>query len=54
LGALYSLALWLGLYRHPQEWPWEYIFLAVVQGMFAVVDAGRGLGLDALGPPSRR
>lgn len=48
LGALYALGLWLGLYRHPDEWPWEYIFLATVQGMFAVYAAGRSLGLDAL------
>lgn len=47
LGALYTLGLWIGLYRHPQEWPWEYIFLATVQGMFSVTDAGRCLGLDA-------
>lgn len=48
LGALYALGLWIGLYRHPAEWPWEYIFLATVQGMFAVQAAGRSLGLDAL------
>jgi len=48
LGALYALGLWIGLYRHPDEWPWEYIFLATVQGMFAVHAAGRSLGLDAL------
>lgn len=48
LGALYALGLWLGLYRHPDEWPWEYIFLATVQGMFAVHAAGRSLGLDGL------
>ncbi|HYZ64372.1 MAG TPA: hypothetical protein VE650_18125, partial [Acetobacteraceae bacterium] len=48
IGALYALGLWLGLYRHPGEWPWEYIFLATVQGMFAVHRAGHSLGLDAL------
>jgi uncharacterized membrane protein YphA (DoxX/SURF4 family) len=48
LGALYTLGLWIGLYRHSNEWPWQYIFLAVVQGMFAVHAAGRSLGLDAL------
>ena len=48
LGALYALGLWIGLYRHPNEWPWEYIFLATVQGMFAVHAAGSSLGLDAL------
>ena len=48
LGALYALGLWIGLYRHPDEWPWEYIFLATVQGMFAAHAAGHSLGLDAL------
>ena len=48
LGALYALGLWIGLSRHPDEWPWEYIFLAAVQGMFAVSAAGASLGLDAL------
>ena len=48
LGALYALGLWLGLHRHPAEWPWEYIFLAAVQGMFAAHAAGVSLGLDAL------
>lgn len=48
LGALYALGLWIGLYRHPAEWPWEYIFLAAVQGMFAAHVAGASLGLDAL------
>ncbi len=48
LGVFYALGLWIGLYRHPDEWPWEYIFLAIVQGMFAVHAAGRSLGLDAL------
>lgn len=48
LGALYALGLWIGLYRHPNEWPWEYIFLATIQGMLAVHAAGRSLGLDAL------
>jgi uncharacterized membrane protein YphA (DoxX/SURF4 family) len=48
LGALYTLGLWIGLYRHPGEWPWEYIFLALLQGQFAVHAAGRALGLDGL------
>lgn len=48
LGALYALGLWIGLYRHPAEWPWEYIFLAIVQGLFALHSAGRSLGLDAV------
>ncbi|GAC1346025.1 MAG: hypothetical protein NVSMB18_27090 [Acetobacteraceae bacterium] len=53
LGALYTLGLWIGLYRHPDEWPWEYIFLAVVQGEFALHAAGRSLGLDAWVPTGR-
>jgi uncharacterized membrane protein YphA (DoxX/SURF4 family) len=48
LGAMYTLGLWIGLYRHPGEWPWEYIFLAVAQGLLAVHGAGRSLGLDGL------
>lgn len=48
IGALYAIGLWLGLYRHPSEWPWEYIFLAVAQAQFALLDAGARLGLDAL------
>lgn len=52
LGALYTLGLWIGLYRHPDEWPWEYIFLAVLQGEFVLHAAGRSLGLDALLPPA--
>lgn len=48
LGALYALGLWIGLYRHPGEWPWEYIFLAIAQGQLVVQAAGRSLGLDGL------
>lgn len=48
LGALYALGLWIGLYRHPAEWAWTYIFIAIVHGLFAVHAAGRSLGLDAL------
>jgi uncharacterized membrane protein YphA (DoxX/SURF4 family) len=48
IAALYSLHLWLGLYRHPGEWPWNYVFLAIVHVLFAVYAAGRSLGVDAL------
>jgi len=48
IGVLFTLHLWLGLYVHPGEWPWEYIFLVFVQGFFFVTNAGRSLGLDAL------
>jgi hypothetical protein len=48
VAALYSLHLWLGLYQHPGEWPWNYVFLAIVHVLFAVYAAGRCLGVDAL------
>jgi len=46
LGILFVLNLWIGLYRHPQEWPWTYIFLAGLMALFSVEAAGRSLGLD--------
>lgn len=46
IGVLFVLNLWIGLYRHPQEWPWIYIFLAGLMGLFSVQAAGRSLGLD--------
>jgi uncharacterized membrane protein YphA (DoxX/SURF4 family) len=48
IGILFVLHIWLGLYHHPNEWPWLYIFLVFVQGFFIVNDAGKSLGLDAL------
>jgi uncharacterized membrane protein YphA (DoxX/SURF4 family) len=48
LATAFALHLWLGLYRHPGEWPWTYIFLAVLMALFAAHAAGRSLGLDAL------
>src|SRR5437764_8490597 len=30
LGTVFALHLWLGLYLHANEWPWTYIFLAVI------------------------
>src|SRR5262245_22937802 len=49
LCVIFALHLWLGIYRpgEPAEWPWEYIFLAIVMFMFALHPAGRSLGLDA-------
>src|SRR5262249_9022588 len=49
LAIVFVLHLWLGIYRpgNPAEWPWEYIFLAIVMFMFALHAAGRSLGLDA-------
>jgi uncharacterized membrane protein YphA (DoxX/SURF4 family) len=48
IAVLFALHLWLGLYHHPSEWPWEYIFIAVIHALFVAYAAGRSLGLDAL------
>jgi uncharacterized membrane protein YphA (DoxX/SURF4 family) len=48
LGALYALGLWIGLYRDPSDWPWEYVFLAIAQGQLTIQAAGRSFGLDGL------
>jgi uncharacterized membrane protein YphA (DoxX/SURF4 family) len=48
LAVFFSLHLWLGLYRHPAEWPWNYVFLAIVLALFVAHAAGRSLGADAL------
>jgi len=48
IGMLYVGHLWLGLYQHPNEWPWSYVFLILVQGYFVLSNAGKSLGLDAL------
>jgi uncharacterized membrane protein YphA (DoxX/SURF4 family) len=48
IGMAFVLHLWLGLYHHPAEWPWLYIFLIFVQGFFILTNAGKSLGLDAL------
>ena len=48
VAVLFSLHLWLGLYLHPNEWPWEYVFIAVIHVLFVVYAAGRCLGADAL------
>lgn len=47
IGALMAINLWLGLYRSPMEWPWTYFFLVLLQVTFAVLQAGRSLGIDA-------
>jgi uncharacterized membrane protein YphA (DoxX/SURF4 family) len=47
IGMLFVAQLWLGLYLHPGQWPWTYIFLIFVQGFFLLNHAGKGLGLDA-------
>jgi thiosulfate dehydrogenase [quinone] large subunit len=48
IGALQILNLWLGLYSAPNEWPWTYFFLLVLQLIFALHHYGRSLGIDAL------
>ena len=50
LGILFVLQLWLGIYRpgEPAEWPWTYMFLALLMFVFVIEAAGRDLGLDAL------
>jgi uncharacterized membrane protein YphA (DoxX/SURF4 family) len=50
LAIIFVLHLWLGIYApgDPAEWPWSYVFLAMVLFMFALHGAGRSLGADAL------
>lgn len=48
IGMLFVVHIWLGVYHHPGEWPWLYIFLVFVQGFFILSNAGKSLGLDAL------
>ncbi len=48
LAALFALNLWLGLYTHPAEWPWNYFFIVIIHVLFVAHAAGRSLGLDAL------
>jgi uncharacterized membrane protein YphA (DoxX/SURF4 family) len=49
LAVLFVLQLWLGIYRpgDPAEWPWSYIFLAILMFLFSLYAVGRSLGLDA-------
>jgi hypothetical protein len=48
IGIFFVLHLWLGIYRpgDPAEWPWSYIFLAMLMFVFVLHAAGRSLGLD--------
>jgi hypothetical protein len=48
LGLLMALNLWLGLYSAPGEWPWTYMFLAIIQALFVIDPPGRALGADTL------
>jgi len=49
IGIFFVLQLWLGIYLpgDPAEWPWSYMFLAMLMFLFALYAAGRSLGLDA-------
>jgi hypothetical protein len=47
LAIAYVLQLWLGLYGNSSEWPWTYMFLAMLMFLFVVEAAGRSLGFDA-------
>ena len=47
LAVAYVQQLWLGLYGNPSEWPWTYMFLALLMFLFALEGAGRSLGFDA-------
>ena len=47
LAIAYVLQLWLGLYGNPAEWPWTYIFLAMLMFLFVLEAARRSLGFDA-------
>lgn len=49
LAILFVLQLWLGIYLpgEPAEWPWSYIFLALLMFLFCLLAAGRSLGIDA-------
>jgi hypothetical protein len=48
LAVFFALHLWLGLYLHENEWPWNYVFLAIILALFVAYAAGRSLGADAL------
>ncbi len=48
LAALYTVNLWIGLYRHPTEWPWTYAFIILIHALLAADNAGYSLGLDAV------
>jgi hypothetical protein len=43
-----GMNLGLGLYSAPGEWPWTYMFLVMIQGLFVIDPPGRVLGADTL------
>jgi uncharacterized membrane protein YphA (DoxX/SURF4 family) len=51
VGTLMAINLWFGLYNRPNEWPWAYFFMILLNGLFVVFRAGRALGMDALIAP---
>ena len=48
LGIAMALNLWIGLYHYQPEWPWTYVFIAMLHVFFIADRAGRSLGLDAI------
>lgn len=44
----FTFNLWIGLYRNPAEWPWQYVFIIMTHVFFVLDSAGRSLGLDGL------
>jgi hypothetical protein len=48
LGVAMSLNLWIGLYHYQPEWPWIYLFIAMLHVFFALDNAGGSLGLSAI------
>ena len=48
LGLAMAANLWLGLYSAPGEWPWTYMFLVILMGLFVADPPGRSLGIDAM------
>lgn len=54
LGIAMALNLWIGLYHYQPEWPWIYVFIAILHALFIADRAGRALGLDAVAGPAIR
>jgi uncharacterized membrane protein YphA (DoxX/SURF4 family) len=48
VGIAFTLNLWIGLYHNDAEWPWQYVFIIITHGFFALDRVGQVLGLDAL------
>jgi len=43
-----AVNLWAGLYVAPNEWPWTYSFLIMIQSIYTLHPTGHSLGFDAL------